>query len=80
MITYDNPASSAAKVNYIQQRGLGGAMWWESSGDRVGQGSIITLVVNGMGGYGGKHMQKVDNCLEYPHSKFDNLRNKCPNE
>jgi chitinase len=80
MITYDNPASSAAKVNYIQQRGLGGAMWWESSGDRVDQGSIITLVVNGMGGYGGKHMQKVDNCLEYPHSKFDNLRNKCPNE
>jgi chitinase len=80
MITYDNPASSAAKVNYIQQRGLGGAMWWESSGDRVGEGSIITLVVNGMGGYGGKHMQKLDNCLEYPHSKFDNLRNKCPNE
>lgn len=55
-------------------------MWWESSGDRVGEGSIITLVVNGMGGYGGKHMQKVENCLEYPHSKYDNLRNKLPNE
>lgn len=80
MITYDNPVSSAAKVNYIQQSGLGGAMWWESSGDRVGEGSLITLVVNGMGGYQGKNMQKVDNCLEYPQSKFDNLRKGFPGE
>ncbi|CAC9889066.1 unnamed protein product, partial [Aureobasidium pullulans] len=80
MITYDNPASSAAKVSYIQQRGLGGAMWWESSGDRTGEGSIISMVVNGVGGYGGKHMQKVKNCLEYPHSKYDNLRKGFPGE
>ncbi|CAD0017813.1 unnamed protein product, partial [Aureobasidium pullulans] len=80
MITYDNPASSAAKVSYIQQRGLGGAMWWESSGDRTGEGSIISMVVNGVGGYGGKHMQKVENCLEYPHSKYDNLRKGFPGE
>lgn len=46
MITYDNPASSAAKVNYIQGRGLGGAMWWESSGDRVGEGSLVNMVNN----------------------------------
>jgi len=44
MVTYDNPASAAAKVSYIQTRRLGGAMWWESSGDRVGEGSIINLV------------------------------------
>lgn len=55
-------------------------MWWESSGDRVGQGSLITLVVNGMGGYEGRKMQKVDNCLEYPQSKFDNLRKAFPGE
>jgi chitinase len=80
MFTYEDPKSAAAKVNYIQQRSLGGAMWWESSGDRNGDGSIINLVVNGMGGYEGRRMEKVQNCIDYPHSKYDNLRAGFPNE
>ena len=44
MVTYDTPANAAANVQYVQQRQLGGAMWWESSGDKKGEGSIINLV------------------------------------
>jgi chitinase len=32
------------KVDYIKQNNLGGAMWWEVSGDRTDEGSIITNV------------------------------------
>lgn len=32
-VTYDNCQSASAKVNYIHSSGLGGAMWWELSGD-----------------------------------------------
>lgn len=55
-------------------------MWWESSGDRSGEGSLISLVVQGMGGFEGKRMERTQNCLEFPQSKFDNLRNGMPGE
>lgn len=32
-VTYDNQQSACAKVQYIHANGLGGAMWWELSGD-----------------------------------------------
>lgn len=44
MVTYDTLTSTSAKVNYIKQRKLGGAMWWESSGDRTDERSIIDSV------------------------------------
>ncbi len=36
MISYDNPQSMEIKVNYMKSMGLGGAMFWEFSGDRYG--------------------------------------------
>jgi chitinase len=32
------------KVDYVRKMGLGGAMWWEISGDKNGTGSIVTNV------------------------------------
>lgn len=70
MISYDTPEIAAAKVDYIKQKGLGGGMWWESSADKPqGQASLIESVVNGLGG-----LQQMANVLEYPGSKYDNLR------
>ncbi|CAE6413806.1 unnamed protein product, partial [Rhizoctonia solani] len=34
MITYDNEETAAAKGQWIQDQGLGGAMFWELSGDK----------------------------------------------
>ncbi|TKX25023.1 endochitinase B1 [Elsinoe australis] len=80
MVTYDDPQNAVAKVDYIKSRHLGGAMWWESSGDKTGSDSLINLTVQGLGGYEGKHMERTENCLDYPQSKYDNLRKGMPGE
>lgn len=70
MVSYDTPEIADLKVRYIRDRGLGGGMWWESSADKPqGQGSLIERVVGGFGG-----LQRKDNVLSYPASKFENLR------
>ncbi len=43
--TYDDPAIMIAKMNYIKSKGLGGAMFWELSGDTT-DGELITTLYN----------------------------------
>ena len=45
-------------------------MFWESSADRTGGDSLIGEVVNCF-----PSLEHRKNCLEYPESKYDNLRN-----
>ncbi|KAH7095056.1 glycoside hydrolase superfamily [Paraphoma chrysanthemicola] len=44
LVSYDTVEMALTKVGYIKQNKLGGAMWWEVSGDKIGKGSIITNV------------------------------------
>jgi chitinase len=44
MVTYDNVTVAKTKAQYIQGKGLGGAMWWEVSGDKTGANSLIQTV------------------------------------
>lgn len=44
LVTYDTVNMALTKVGYIKQKKLGGAMWWEVSGDRNDSGSIISNV------------------------------------
>jgi chitinase len=44
LVSYDTVDMALTKVNYIKQNKLGGAMWWEVSGDRNDSGSIISNV------------------------------------
>ncbi|EPS44564.1 hypothetical protein H072_1476 [Dactylellina haptotyla CBS 200.50] len=46
MISYDTPHIAELKAKYIMSRGLGGAMWWETSGDKVGAGSLVQTVID----------------------------------
>ena len=80
MVSYDDPACAAAKVDYIKRLGLGGAMWWESSGDRTDERSLTALTAAGLGGYEGKRLDGTRNVLHYPESKYDNLRKGMPGE
>ncbi|KAF7552524.1 hypothetical protein G7Z17_g4267 [Cylindrodendrum hubeiense] len=76
LVSYDTPEMARIKAEYIKQHRLGGAMWWESSADKEGEASLIGTVVNTLGG---PHaLLRQDNCLEYPATKYDNLRNGFP--
>lgn len=69
LVTYDTADMARRKAGWIKHAGLGGAMWWESSGDRPGEGGIIPTVAHSLG-----TLDNTTNCLEYPESKFDNLK------
>jgi hypothetical protein len=44
-VSYDTVAMAFKKVYFITRQKLGGAMWWEISGDKTGDdGSIVTNV------------------------------------
>ncbi|KAL1964063.1 hypothetical protein VTN77DRAFT_7481 [Rasamsonia byssochlamydoides] len=84
MVSYDNAAVSEMKASFVKQWGLGGGMWWETSGDRGGKtahradGSLIGTFVDVLGGI--EALEQSPNNLEYPESKYDNLRAGFPGE
>jgi chitinase len=74
-VSYDTKEAAVDKVEYIKQQRLGGAMWWESSGDKPGEESLIRLVH--------QHLGKIEqsiNQMDYPESKYDNLKNQFPGD
>jgi chitinase len=76
MISYDTPEIAKIKAEYVKAAGLGGASWWEVSMDRNDTQSLITATVDTFGGAGALENRK--NNLNYPTSKYANLRAGMP--
>lgn len=74
LVSYDDVGVARKKADYIKEKKLGGGMWWESSADGIGEQSLIGNVVDVLGGTNGQEIQKLENCLDFPDSKFKNLR------
>ncbi|KAI0008245.1 family 18 glycosyl hydrolase [Xylariaceae sp. FL0662B] len=77
MVSYDTVEMARLKTRFVRDWALGGAMWWESSADKEGPESLIANVVGGLGGPQG--LDHTKNCVDYPHTKYDNLRAGFPN-
>ncbi|KID84754.1 chitinase [Metarhizium guizhouense ARSEF 977] len=71
LVSYDTPAVTREKVAYVKRMGLGGSMFWEASGDRTGDESLIGTSVRALGS-----LDSTKNLLHYPDSRYANIRNK----
>ncbi|KAL1405809.1 Chitinase 4 [Vanrija albida] len=71
-ISYDTQAIATQKAQYINQNGLGGAMWWELDADasEASGRALVRTVREQLG-----QLEWRENELGYPGSKYDNLRN-----
>ncbi|KAI0189025.1 glycoside hydrolase superfamily [Astrocystis sublimbata] len=69
LITYDNVESTAYKGHYVRNKRLGGAFFWEASGDRVGHGSLIKTMSRTL-----NWLERTPNNLHYPTSQYKNIR------
>ncbi|KAK3385340.1 endochitinase [Podospora didyma] len=77
LVSYDTVQMARRKAEFIKERGLGGGMWWESSADKESGESLIGNVVDVFGGPCA--LKHDNNCISYPNTKYDNLKNGFPN-
>jgi len=75
LISYDNLRSTNHKALYLKRKGMGGAVFWEASGDRAGEQSLVGSMAGQLGGQVGSSSQ---NLLSYPSSIYENLRAGMP--
>lgn len=69
LVSYDNVDSARRKATFLVQQKLGGAVFWESSGDKKGDASLVGTVARGVG-----RLDTTQNLLTYPGSRYDNIR------
>ncbi|KAH8587119.1 glycoside hydrolase family 18 protein [Bisporella sp. PMI_857] len=74
LISYDNKANALRKATYLKNKGLGGAMFWETSGDKTGSESLIGTLAGQMG------LDTTQNLLSYPQSVYANIVANMPGE
>ncbi|KAJ6264654.1 Chitotriosidase-1 [Drechslerella dactyloides] len=73
LVSYDTPKMARLKAQFIMDRGLGGAFWWETSADRdTAESNLVQNVIKTFGGQ--KSFQQKENRLDYPESKYDNIK------
>lgn len=80
MISYDTVPMVEEKTQYIVDGKLGGAMWWEASGDKTGskaEGSLMSTFVEGVTPGA---LDQSENVLDYPESQYDNVKAKFGDE
>ena len=69
-VTLDGSASAKLKAAYLKKQGMGGAFFWEASGDKEGTSSLVRVMAESMGA-----LEQSENQLDYPESQFDNIKN-----
>lgn len=75
LISFDTVAEAQLKATYIETNGMGGAMYWEASGDRNDSSSLIGTVASSFGS-----LESSQNQLSYPASQYANMVAGMPGE
>ncbi len=75
LISYDTVDMVKQKTTYVTQNGLGGGMFWEASADKTGPDSLIGTVAGQLG-----TLDQSQNMLNYPLSKYDNMKAGMPGQ
>ncbi|RDA83765.1 putative chitinase [Ophiocordyceps camponoti-leonardi (nom. inval.)] len=70
LISHDNVQSTQLKAEYVRKQNLGGAFFWEASGDMTGDESLVQTMAREL-----SMLDATENQLSYPKSKYDNIRN-----
>ncbi|KAL7783593.1 chitinase [Trichoderma ceciliae] len=70
LISFDTVAAVNNKVKYLMNLRLGGSMFWEASADRNDTNSLIQASFTSLGA-----LDATENCIDYPISQYDNIRN-----
>ncbi|TRX97546.1 hypothetical protein FHL15_001301 [Xylaria flabelliformis] len=73
LVSYDNIQSTAFKAQYVRNRRLGGAFFWEASGDRADHGSLVKTMSRSL-----DWLDSTPNNLRYPTSQYMNIRYGMP--
>jgi chitinase len=63
------------KATYISSKGLGGAMFWETSSDKTGSESLISTIAGSFG-----NLEQSQNFLSYNASVYANIAAGMPGE
>jgi chitinase len=69
MVSYDTPAIARQKAKWLKENGLGGIMFWEVSGDKTGEESLVKTTLKVLG-----RLENSTNHLAYPKSQYAILR------
>ncbi|KAL2212270.1 chitinase [Sarocladium strictum] len=70
LVSFDGPKSANFKAKYIMGKNLGGSFFWDASGDKKGEQSLVAIMAKN---YQGK-LQKKQNMLSYPESQYANIK------
>ncbi|KAK4446014.1 glycoside hydrolase [Podospora aff. communis PSN243] len=76
LISFDTPGMVERKVRWLREKRLGGAMFWEVSMDRKGEGSLVGAGFRALGGAGAGAggLERGENQVWYPESGWVNVR------
>ncbi|KAM7222664.1 glycoside hydrolase [Rhypophila decipiens] len=69
IISFDTVDMVQKKVDYLKSVKLGGSMFWEASGDKIGSESLLQASFERLGG-----IDRSSNLLRYPESQYENIR------
>ncbi|KAL7895786.1 glycoside hydrolase family 18 protein [Trichoderma sp. SZMC 28014] len=69
LVSYDTVDTARWKAQYLLSRNLGGAVFWEASGDKTGENSLILTVARELG-----DLDDSWNMIDYPESSFANIK------